>query len=57
MTGYEWEGIGLKIGDEPDPNHTFKGIYDGNGHTISNLQFKYDDSGVDGTIYRYTTAV
>lgn len=48
MTGYEWEGIGLKIGDDPDPAHTFKGIYDGGGHTISNLQFKYDDSGIDG---------
>lgn len=45
MTGYEWEGIGLKIGDNPDPAHTFKGIYDGNGHTISNLQFKYVDGG------------
>jgi hypothetical protein len=48
MTGYEWEGIGLKNGDDPDPEHTFKGIYDGGGHAIKNLQFKYVDSGDDG---------
>lgn len=54
--GHEpWEGIGLKklnadgtYSDDPDPDRTFKGIYDGNGYTIRNLQFKYDDSGVDG---------
>ena len=39
-----WTGIGLKTGDGPDRDHTFKGIYDGGGHAINNLKFAYDDT-------------
>lgn len=45
MTGIIWDGIGLLSSDyEPDLNHTFKGIYDGNGHIISNLVLHGDAS-------------
>ena len=61
MKAEPWAGIGLKpilvdgngkefYGDGPDPDHTFKGTYDGGGHTINNLVLAYTDGEVlDGT--------
>ena len=60
MESEPWAGIGLKpivvvsgkeqYGDGPDPDHTFKGTYDGGGHTINNLVLAYTDGEVlDGT--------
>ncbi len=47
---YEWTPIGL------DDNHPFCGIFNGNGHVISNLYIgvqgvQYERSGLFGTIY------
>ena len=43
MESEPWAGIGLKINDGPDPDHTFKGTYDGGGHAISNVLFAYNE--------------
>ena len=43
MEAEPWAGIGLKIGDGPDPDRTFKGTYDGGGHAISNVLFAYNE--------------
>jgi len=45
MDGVDWDGIGLKTGDGPDLAHTFKGVYDGNGRSIKNLKFMYEEGG------------
>lgn len=41
MAGTPWSGIGRMSASapkyDPDPDHTFKGTYDGGGHTIDNL--------------------
>lgn len=41
LDGIPWSGIGLMSPTtpkyDPDPDHTFKGVYDGNGHVIDNL--------------------
>lgn len=47
-----WAGIGLKNGDDPDAEHTFKGVYDGGNHVIRNLSFTYDDGG-DNELYGF----
>ena len=47
-----WAGIGLKSGDDPDSEHTFKGVYDGGNHVISNLSFTYVDGG-DNELYGF----
>jgi hypothetical protein len=47
-----WAGIGLKSGDDPDAEHTFKGVYDGGNHVIRNLSFTYVDGG-DNELYGF----
>ena len=41
MDGVEWNGIGLQSPStpkyDPDPDHTFKGTFDGDNHVIDNL--------------------
>ncbi len=44
-TGTEFNIIGLYVGWNSSKNKPFTGVFDGNGHTISN--FTYDSNGVD----------
>lgn len=50
MEGEEWTGIGLlKNAYNADTAHAFTGSYDGNGHSITNLKLKVDESASDPT--------
>lgn len=48
MTGVDWDPISNVFDDEGNLLHSFKGEFNGNGHTISNLDFskKYNNNDI-----------
>lgn len=60
LDGIAWDGIGLTDPTDsntrkydPDPNHSFKGVYDGNGKSVNNLTLHCVTDGTSGYANRY----